>query len=86
MSRHSQESLPNNSHPLRALLLLLGVLAGLLVLVVRPFGYRMFQIGLGEHNVFAIILVFGIVGVILVMMQRMGTIFADYRYNKNFGK
>jgi hypothetical protein len=77
MPEHSQEHLPNNSHSLRGLLILLGILAGMVILVFRPFGYRMFQIGVGEHNVFAIILVFGIVGVILVILQQIGIIFAD---------
>jgi len=50
----------------------------MIVLVFRPFGFRMFEIGLDQHNVFSLVLVVGIVGVILVILQRQGIIFADY--------
>ncbi|MGI0072793.1 MAG: hypothetical protein ACREA3_03150 [Nitrosotalea sp.] len=72
MSERSQEHSPNNSHSLRDLVILLAMLSGMIILVFRPFGYRMFQIGLQQHNVFAVILVLGIVGVILVILQRLG--------------
>lgn len=78
MSENSQEHSPNNSHNLRDAIVLLGILVCMLILVVRPFGYRMFQIGLEQHNVFAVILVVGIVGITLVILQRLGIIFADY--------
>lgn len=75
MSENDREHLPHKSHNLKDVIILLGVLTIMLILVVRPFGYRMFQIGLGEHNIFAIILVLGIVGVVLVILQRLGIIF-----------
>lgn len=78
MSENPQKHSSNDSHNLRDVVILLGILAGMLILVVRPFGYRMFQIGLGQHNVFSVILVVGIVGIILVILQRLGIIFADY--------
>ena len=78
MSENSQEHSTNNSHNLRYMIILLGILACMLILVVRPFGYRTFQISLEQHNVFAVLLVVGIVGIILVILQRLGIIFADY--------
>jgi hypothetical protein len=77
MSEKSQNHLPNNSHSIRDVIILLGILAVMLVLVVRPFGYRTFLIGLDQHNVFSVILIVGIVGIILVILQRLGIIFAD---------
>ncbi|MBI3642124.1 MAG: hypothetical protein HY222_07005 [Thaumarchaeota archaeon] len=78
MSENSQNHSTNNSHNLRDVVILLGILAGMLILVVRPFGYRMFQIGLDQHNVVYVLLVLGIVGITLVVLQRLGIIFADY--------
>lgn len=78
MSENSQKHSANDSHNLRDVVILLGILAGMLILVVRPFGYRTFQIGLEQHNVFSVLLVVGIVGVTLVILQRLGIIFADY--------
>ena len=78
MSEHSQEHSSNNSHDKREFFILLAILCGMIVLVFRPFGFKMFEISLGQHNVFSIILVVGIVGVILVILQRQGIIFADY--------
>lgn len=78
MSKNSQEHSPNNSRNLKGMVILLGILVGMLILVVRPFGYRMFQINLEQHNVFAVLLVVGIVGITLVILQRLGIIFADY--------
>jgi hypothetical protein len=77
MSEKSQNHLPNDSHNLRDVIILLGILAAMLILVVRPFGYRVFLIGLDQHNVFSVILVVGIVGIVLVILQRLGIIFAD---------
>lgn len=62
----------------RKLAVLLAIFAGLIVLVFRPFGYKMFQIELQQHNILALILVLGIVAVILVILQQLGIIFADY--------
>ena len=77
MSEHTHEHLPDNSHNLRVILILLGILAGMFILVFRPFGYRVFESSVGEHNIFAIILVFGIVGIVLVILQRLGIVFAE---------
>ncbi|MFZ1076362.1 MAG: hypothetical protein WAN47_02900 [Nitrosotalea sp.] len=77
MSEKSQKHLPNDSHNLRDVVILLGILAGMIILVVRPFGYRVFKIGLDQHNVLPVILLVGIVGIILVILQRLGIIFAD---------
>ncbi len=78
MSENSHKHSPNNSHNLRDLVILLGILGGMLILVDKPFDYRMFLIGLGQHNVFSVILVVGIVGITLLILQRLGIIFADY--------
>lgn len=78
MSKNSQEHSNNKSHNFRDVVILLVILAGMMILVVRPFGYRMFQVSLEQHNVFAVLLVLGIVGISLVILQRLGIIFADY--------
>jgi hypothetical protein len=77
MPEKSQKHLPNDSHNLRDVVVLLGILAAMIILAVRPFGYRVFEIGLAQHNIFSVILVVGIVGIILVILQRLGIIFAD---------
>ncbi|MGI0047096.1 MAG: hypothetical protein ACREBB_07920 [Nitrosotalea sp.] len=83
MSEHSQEHSSNNSHGMREFVILLVILGSLVVLVVRPFGYKMFQIDLQQHDILPVILILGIVGVIVVILQRQGIIFADSIIPKN---
>jgi len=78
MSGHSQEHSTSNSRSTREFAILLAIFATLLVLVFRPFGYKTFQIDLQEHNILAVILIVGIVAAVLMIMQRLGIIFADY--------
>jgi len=59
--------------------ILSSILAGLMILAVRPFGFRTFLNGLGHDNIFSLLLVASAIAVILVMMQRIGLIFPDER-------
>lgn len=77
MPGHSQEHPARNSHGTREIAILLTILGGLIVLVARPFGYRVFQIDLQQHDVLPVILILGIVGVVFIILQRQGIIFAD---------
>ena len=61
----------------KELLVLFAILAGLLVLSIRPFGFRHFIHGLGNNDLFSIFVVMGMVGVCLVILQRTGVIFPD---------
>ena len=49
----------------------------LMILAVRPFGFRTFLNGLGHDNIFSLLLVASAVAVMLVMMQRIGLIFPN---------
>jgi hypothetical protein len=57
---------------LREMAILTSILAGLVILAIRPFGFRTFLHGLGHDNVFSLLLVASAVGVILVIVQRIG--------------
>jgi hypothetical protein len=61
----------------KELAVLFAILVGLAVLSVRPFGFRHFLHGLGENDLFSILVVMGMVGVSLVILQRVGMIFPD---------
>jgi len=62
---------------LKEITILASIFAGLLVLAVRPFGFRTFLSALGHDNIFSLLLVVSAVAVILVMLQRLGLIFPD---------
>ena len=49
----------------------------LLFLAARPFGFRIFLHALGHNNVFSLLLLASAVGIVLVIMQRLGIIFAS---------
>jgi hypothetical protein len=57
--------------------ILSSIFVGLMILAIRPFGFRTFLNGLGHDNIFSLLLVASAVAVILVMMQRIGLIFPD---------
>lgn len=59
------------------IIILSTIFVGLLILAVRPFGFRTFLNGLGHDNIFSLLLVASAVAVFLVMMQRIGLIFPD---------
>lgn len=50
----------------------MGILVGLLILAVRPFGFRTFLIGLEHNNIYSLSLMICIVGIFLVILQRAG--------------
>ncbi len=56
--------------------ILLSLLAGLIILAIRPFGFRTFLHDMAHGELYPMIIVFGIIAVILVLMQRFGIIFA----------
>ena len=53
------------------------MLVALIILAIRPFGFRIFLNGLGHDNIFALLLVASAVAVILVILQRIGLMFPD---------
>jgi hypothetical protein len=57
--------------------ILSSIFVGLMILAIRPFGFRTFLNGLGHENIFSLLLVASAVAVVLVMMQRVGLIFPD---------
>jgi hypothetical protein len=68
---------PDEKRLKKELVVLFVILVGLGVLSVRPFGFRNFLHGLANNDLFSITLAVGIVGVSLVMLQRLGIIFPD---------
>jgi hypothetical protein len=61
----------------KELVMLFIILVALGTLAIRPFGFHNFIHGLANNDLFSILLIIGIVGVSLVMLQRLGIIFAD---------
>ena len=59
---------------LREMAILSSIFVGLMILAVRPFGFRTFLNGLGHDNIFSLLLVGCVVAVALVMVQRIGLI------------
>lgn len=53
------------------------IFVALLILAVRPFGFRTFVNGLGHDNIFSLLLVASAVAIFLVLLQRIGLIFPD---------
>jgi hypothetical protein len=62
---------------LREMTILTSIFVGLMILAVRPFGFRTFLNGLGHDNIFSLLLVASAVAVLLVMLQRTGFMFPD---------
>jgi len=81
LARSNSPSTDSASHEkhklLREMTILSSIFVGLMILAIRPFGFRTFLNGLGHDNIFSLLLVASAVAVILVMMQRMGLIFPD---------
>lgn len=57
--------------------ILISILVALIILAIRPFGFRIFLNGPGHDNIFALLLVASAVAVVLVMSQRTRLIFPD---------
>ncbi len=66
----------------KELMVLFVILVALGTLAVRPFGFRNFLHGLGNNDLFSIVLIVAIVGVAIVMLQRLGIIFPDTNAEK----
>jgi len=62
---------------LREIAILSAIFVGLMILSIRPFGFRTFLSGLGHDNIFSLLLVASAVAVVLVMVQRIGLISPD---------
>jgi hypothetical protein len=62
---------------LREMAILTSILAGLIILAIRPFGFRTFLNGLTHDNIFALVLVASAVAVVIVIVQRAGFMFPD---------
>ncbi|HET7148194.1 MAG TPA: hypothetical protein VFI73_06800 [Candidatus Nitrosopolaris sp.] len=76
MARSNSQSADSASQEKRKLsremAILSSIFVGLMILAIRPFGFRTFLNGLGHANIFSLLLVASAVAVILVMMQRIG--------------
>ena len=59
------------------IVILLLLLFGFAILAVRPFGFRTFLASMAHGGLYPIVIVFGIIAVILVLMQRLGIIFVE---------
>jgi hypothetical protein len=62
---------------LREMTILTSLFVGLMILVIRPFGFRTFLIGPGHDNIFALLLVASAIAVVLVILQRSGLMFPN---------
>ena len=62
---------------LREMTILTSAFVGLMILAIRPFGFRTFLNGLGHDNIFSLLLVASAVVVVLVIVQRIGLISPD---------
>jgi hypothetical protein len=60
---------------LREVIILSSFFVGLMILSIRPFGFRTFLNGLGHDNILSLLLVASAVAVVLVMFQRTGLMF-----------
>ena len=59
-------------------MILLLLLFGFTILAARPFGFRTFLASMEHRALYPIlVIVFGIIAVILVLMQRLGIIFVE---------
>ena len=81
MARSNSPSANWASHERRKLLremtILTSIFVGLMVLAIRPFGFRTFLNGLGHDNILSLVLVASAVAVVLVMLQRTGLMFPE---------
>lgn len=68
-----------NNRVAKEIIILSSILVALIILVIRPFGFRTFLHGLQHDSIFSLFLITSIVGVVLVMMQRLGLIFPDHK-------
>ena len=59
------------------IVILLLLLFGFAILAARPFGFRTFLASMEHGALYPIVIVFGIIAVILVLMQRLGIIFVE---------
>jgi hypothetical protein len=72
-----------NNRVAKEIITLSSILVALLILAIRPFGFRTFLHGLQHDSILSLFLVASIVGVVLVMMQRLGLIFPDPKFIVN---
>ena len=81
MARSNPPSADWASHERRKLLremtILASIFVGLVILAIRPFGFKTFLNGLGHDNIFSLLLVASAVAVVLVMLQRTGLMFPE---------
>jgi len=78
MAHRNSSSIDSASHDernlLRELAILSSIFLGLIILAIRPFGYRTFLNGVAYDNVFSLLLGASAVALILVIIQRIGLI------------
>ena len=70
---------PSTSNNLvKEMCILSSILVGLLVLADKPYGIKTFLKGLAYHDIFSVLLLLAGIGIVLIMLQRLGIIFADF--------
>jgi hypothetical protein len=73
LARNNSPSADWASHERRKLLremtILTSLFVGLMILAIRPFGFRTFLSGLGHDNIFALLLLASAVAVVLVILR-----------------
>ena len=81
---HASDNNNDSSHhhgivisPKLEIVILLLLLFGFAILAARPFGFRTFLASMGHGALYHIVIVFGIIAVILVLMQRLRIIFVE---------
>jgi hypothetical protein len=83
MTQDNSSSVDSTSNEKRKfiteIVILSSIFVGLTVLAVTPFGFRTVLNGLGHESIFSLLLVVSAIGVVLVIMQRIGLIFPDVR-------
>jgi hypothetical protein len=62
---------------LREMIVLTSIFVALMILAIRPFGFRTFLNGLGHDNILSLLLVASAVAVVLVIFQRTVLMFPD---------
>jgi len=62
---------------LREMIVLTSIFVTLMILAIRPFGFRTFLNGLGHDNILSLLLLAFAVAVLLVILQRTGLMFPD---------
>jgi hypothetical protein len=82
-NKHVSDDDNNSNHHHRIIsrrseiVVILSLLAAFTILAIRPFGFRAFLASMNHGELYPIAIIFGIIAVVLVLMQRLGVIFVE---------